>query len=102
EAMMDILDYTIPSAVATTDDLLAFGANLAIQEKKLEGIALTGFNNTYLAEYQTPSLTSVDINAEKLGMYAAKLLIDKLEKKDMPTNHYVVDTKLVERDSTLQ
>lgn len=101
EAMMDILNYTIPSAVATTDDLLAFGANLAIQEKKLEGIALTGFNNTYLAEYQTPSLTSVDINAEKLGMYAAKLLIDKLEKKDMPTNHYVVDTKLVERDSTL-
>jgi len=53
-----------------------------------------------LAEYQTPSLTSVDINAHKLGEYAAKLLIDKLQKKDMPYTHYIVDTELVEREST--
>ena len=100
EAMMDILEYTTPSAVVTTDDLLAFGANTAIREKNIE-LALVGFNNTYLAEYQRPSLTSVDINAEKLGINAAKLLIDKLENEDMPTTHYVVDTKLVERDSTM-
>lgn len=101
EAMIDILSYSTPSAVVTTDDLLAFGANIAIKEKDLDGLALVGFNNTYLAEYQTPSLTSVDINAEELGQYAAKLLIDKLEDGHMSTIHYVVDARLVERDSTM-
>ena len=100
EAMIDILKYATPRAVVTTDDLLAFGANRAIREANIEGLALVGFNNTHLAQYQTPSLTSVDINAEKLGIYAAKLLIDKLENENTPTTHYVVDTKLVERDST--
>ncbi len=100
DAMRAILRYVTPSAVVTTDDLLAFGANAAICERNIHGLDLIGFNNTYLAEYQTPSLTSVDINAEELGIYAAKLLIDKLENEDMPTTHYVIDTKIVERDST--
>ncbi len=101
EAMMDILSYKTPSAVVTTDDLLAFGVVDAMKEKDVKNIAVVGFNNTYLSGYQNPSLTSVDINAQELGMHAAKLLIDKLENKDMPTTHYIVDTSLVERDSTM-
>lgn len=100
EAMKEILAYKIPDAVVTTDDLLAFGVNQMLHEREIKGTALVGFNNTYLAEYQTPSLTSVDINAHKLGEYAAKLLIEKLQKKDMPYTHYIVDTELVEREST--
>lgn len=100
EAMEDILTYKIPSAVVTTDDLIAFGAMRVLKEIGKTKVSVVGFNNTPLAEYQTPSLSSVNINAEKLGYYAAKLLIDKLEKDKISTTHYIVETNLVERNST--
>lgn len=101
ETMMEILDYKEPSAVVTTDDLIAFGVLKAIKEKSTSKIAVVGFNNTPLAEYQQPKLTSVDIKAEKLGYYAAKLLIGKLENENIEKNHYIIDTELIERESTL-
>lgn len=89
-----------PTAVVTTDDLLAFGAMKYLNQHGLDQIAITGFNNTPLSQYQKPALTSVDINAEKLGYHAAKLLIAKLNHEEIETNHFVINTKLVERDST--
>jgi DNA-binding LacI/PurR family transcriptional regulator len=102
EAMNRILKQAPkPTAVVTTDDLLAYGAMKAINEKASEKISVVGFNNTPLAAYQNPPLSSVDINAEKLGYYAAKLLISKLKEGSQPANHYIVETNLVERESTL-
>ena len=102
EEMIKILEYKQPDVVVTTDDLIAFGVLKALAEKKKNEILVVGFNNTPLAEYQTPTLSSVDINSEKLGYHAAQLLIDKLEKKSKNINHYIVDTKLIERESTKQ
>lgn len=101
QAMEKIIEYKIPSAVVTTDDLLAFGAMRVINEKKLKKISVVGFNNTPLAIYQNPPLSSVDINAEELGYNAARLLISKLEGEPILTNHYIVETKLIERESTM-
>lgn len=100
EAMKDILQYKIPDAVVTTDDLIAFGALKAINEKGLKKIAVVGFNNTPLAAYQSPTLSSVDIKAEELGYHAAQLLINKLENKKNVKEHYIVETKFIEREST--
>lgn len=100
EAMKKILSHTVPDAVVTTDDLIAFGVMKATKDIKDKNISIVGFNNTLLADYKTPSLTSVDINSEKLGYFAAKLLIDKLENKEIRTTNYIVDTELVEREST--
>lgn len=96
EAMKAICSVKLPQAVVTTDDLLAFGVLRYARENDLH-VKVTGFNNTTLAEYQTPALTSVDIQAEELGYNAAKLLIKKLEGVASPVNHYIVGTKLVER-----
>lgn len=100
EAMVEMMKYKVPSAVVTTDDLIAYGVLKAIKEHKDLNIEVVGFNNTPLASYQNPPLTSVDINAEKLGYYAAKLLIEKLEKVEGAVNHYIIETSLVEREST--
>ncbi|SHI47945.1 transcriptional regulator, LacI family [Clostridium cavendishii DSM 21758] len=95
-----ILKYKIPDAIVTTDDLLAFGANKSIKNNNIkEHIDILGFNNTPLAEYQIPSLSSVDINAKKLGYYAAKILIDNLENKHNDETNYIIETNLVRRDS---
>jgi DNA-binding LacI/PurR family transcriptional regulator len=98
-AMKKILNERKPTAVVCTDDLLAFGASSYLVEKNIKGISIVGFNNIPLAEYQKPALTSVDINAKELGYYAAKMLVDKLEK-DIMNRHYIIETNLIEREST--
>ena len=85
----------------TTDDLLGFGAQRAIKELGYEDIAIVGFNNIPIAQYKNPPLASVDINSEKLGMYATKLLIDKLESRESK-GYYVVETNLIERESLVK
>lgn len=100
DAMKKILDKSTPTSVVTTDDLIAFGASKAIKELSDHPISIVGFNNTPLAAYRNPTLTSVDINSEKLGYFAVKLLINKLENEKEYINNYIIDTKLVERQST--
>ena len=100
-AITEILKFQRPTAIVTTDDLLAFGVIKYFNENKIEDIAVVGFNNIPLSQYQKPALSSVDINAEMLGYHAAKLLISSLNEEIMDTNHFVIDTKLVERESSL-
>lgn len=87
-------------AIITTDDLLAFGAQQAIKESE-KNISLVGFNNILLSQYKNPPISSVDINSEKLGFYASKLLIDKLENREN-SGYYIIDTNFVERDSIVK
>lgn len=99
ESMKEIIKKGVPQAVVAADDLLAFGAIRYLEENKIKNTAVVGFNNTPQAEYYRPSLTSVDINVKKVGYYASKLLIDRL-KNNVKENHYIIETKLVERETT--
>ncbi|WP_139904102.1 LacI family DNA-binding transcriptional regulator [Clostridium thermarum] len=103
EAMKKILQAGRPTAVVTTDDLLAFGAMNAIKEETGDKkIAVVGFNNTALAGFQDPPLSSVEINSYELGFYAAKLLIRRLSNRDKGVStHYIVKTDFIERESTM-
>ena len=105
--MMRILDASArtdgapsPDGVLATDDLLAFGAGRALGDRGCSA-ALIGFNNTARGGYQHPTLTSVDINPGELGRRVAELLIDRLEGVESSADHYVVPTRLVERETTL-
>ncbi|MGH4049780.1 MAG: LacI family DNA-binding transcriptional regulator [Clostridium sp.] len=99
-AMKNILKKFKPTAVVTTDDLIAFGVSKAINEMTDKNIKVIGFNNTPLAAFRNPTLSSVDVNSEELGYYAVRLLINKLENNEEQINNYIIDTKLVERQST--
>lgn len=100
EASKELIKDNKITAVVTTDDLLAIGAIKAINEENMKNIAVVGFNNSQLGQYQSPTLATVDINAEKLGYHATRLLIDNLEDDDSDNNrHYIVDTVFVERES---
>ena len=91
----------MPDAVITCDDMQAIGALKAMGEHGVTNISIIGFNNTPLGCFQNPRLTSVDVNADKLGYFSAKLLVDCLEKnRDAPT-HYIVPTVLAERESVV-
>lgn len=91
----------LPTAVVTVDDLQAIGVLLAMQNRLISEVAVIGFNNTPLSAYQKPTLSSVDVNADRLGFFSAKLLIDALEDVKGTPSHYIIPTALVERESTL-
>lgn len=96
---LELFDKSNPTAVLVQDDLLAFGLLKALKDKGIENVSVVAFNNTPLAEFQEPPLASVDINASELGYYAAKVLIEYLENNNVDDNHYIVDSKLIERES---
>lgn len=86
-------------AFAATDDQLAFGVLGELKRRGLEDIGVSGFNNTPRGVYQSPTLTSVDVNADLLGSRAAELIIAALEQEESSRDHYIVETKLIERES---
>lgn len=99
DAANKLLENSSVSAIVTTDDLIAFGVRKLLNEKEMNGISLVGFNDIQLAQYQNPPLASVNINADKLGYNAAKLLIEKLEEIKTKNTHYIVNTEFIERES---
>ncbi|MCD5414099.1 MAG: LacI family transcriptional regulator [Clostridiales bacterium] len=90
-------------AIVTTDDLIAYGVIRAVKELKIkipDEISITGFNNTVLARYLSPSLSSVEINSEKLGYNSTDLLLKKIRKIDFDKNYCVVETNFIKRESS--
>ena len=98
-AIKQILSKRKVTAIVASDDLLAFGVNKGLKEEGVEDVALVGFNNIPLGEFQNPPLSSIDINADDLGYYAAKLLIDKLEGETLTKMNHIVSTNFIERES---
>ncbi len=100
QTMSAMLKTVQPDAVVTTDDHIAFGVREALEAEKLNEVAIVGFNNTMRGRYQSPTLTSVDVNPAELGRGAAALLIDAVTGMESIGAHRIVETVLVEREST--
>lgn len=86
----------LPTAIVTSDDMQALGVLKAMRKMNLSDIAVTGFNNMPISTYRNETFVSVDVNAHKLGFYAAKLLLERIKgRQDLP-GHYIVPTSMVE------
>ena len=101
KAMSEMLEEVMPDAIVGIDDTIAYGAFKAVKLIKGVEIALAAFNNTALAVYHQPSMSSVDVNAETLGHKAAELLIKKIENEPIGINKITIDANYIERESTL-
>lgn len=100
--MKELLEHRQPDAIVGIDDFIASGAMKAYIQAKGKHIAVAAFNNTTLAIYQNPKMSSVDVNSEELGHKAAELLVRKIENKTIPNNKVIVNSRYIERDSTLK
>lgn len=69
-----------------------------------EDIQVIGFTDGVLSKHSTPGLTTVSQHAQQMGERAADLLINKLENKieteEEEFQTIVIETNLVEREST--
>ena len=100
EGMTALSQHKDLTAIVTTDDMIAIGVNQYFDQASIdERLSLVGFNNTMLAPYQNPPLSSIDINAKKLGYYASKLLIHSLQNPRQKEQYHIVETELVRRKS---
>lgn len=94
----------VPTAIVAADDLMAFGAMRAIKESGLSipnDIAIVGFNDTPLASFSDPSLSSVEIFVHDLGFNASEILLNQLENPSEQNQHIIIQTSLKIRKSSL-
>ncbi|RWD31007.1 MAG: LacI family DNA-binding transcriptional regulator [Mesorhizobium sp.] len=91
-----------PDAIICYNDLMAFGAMLAMQRLGLtpgKQVALVGFDDIPESSLWTPSLTTVSIDARNIGRLAARVLLDKIANPHRTPRDIIVDAKLVIRES---
>jgi len=93
-----------PTAVVAMNDLTAVGLISAFGEQGLrvpDDISVTGFDNTYLAEYFVPRLTTVDMHPDVLGRMAADALHEASSSSSGPScRQHTIRIELVVGKST--
>lgn len=91
-----------PSAIFALNDVMAFGAMAAIQEKGLrvpQDMAVVGYDGIHLARYTTPSLTTVHAPNIEQGRFAAEMLLDIINDKPLESRHIELQPELIIRES---
>jgi DNA-binding LacI/PurR family transcriptional regulator len=91
-----------PTAFVVTGDILSLIVLSALQEQEIkvpEDVSIVSFNNSVIADYSNPPLTSVDIRTYQLGFESAKYLIEKLNNPANFSKSVIIPTVIVERES---
>ena len=64
-----------------------------------EDLSIVSFNNSLFARLTSPQLTSIDINAQQLGIEAASQIINHIENPALLATKIIVPHFMVERES---
>jgi LacI family transcriptional regulator len=63
-------------------------------------LSVVGFDDTYLAPWLTPALTTVHTPLQDMGRYALQMLLRLIDGETVDPHHIELATELVVRDST--
>lgn len=91
-----------PTAVIAANDRMAFGALAALTDHGLrvpDDMSVVGFDDTTLASYTRPALTSVSIPTYEIGATAMSALLDWRDDDSRPADAHI-GSHLVVRDSS--
>jgi LacI family transcriptional regulator len=92
-----------PTAIIASNDLMAFGAMRAIQEKGLNiprDISVIGFDNVALASMTDPPLTTVSTPMTEMGRKAAEYIVSLLEGGSPRPRQVYFPLEIIIRGST--
>ena len=99
------LGDNLPQAFFVANDALASGALRALQEAKIpvpESVSLISFNDTSLAKYMYPKLSTVTVFTEEMGKQAIQILEQSFQKDGSSVPYMVkLATRLTIRESSL-
>jgi len=91
-----------PTAIFCTCDSIGVGLYKACHEMNLkipQDISIIGFDNLKFTEYMIPPLTTIHQEKEKMGEYAAKILMERIKGSKGPVQKIFLEHKLIERGS---
>ena len=104
-AVVKMLDEgNIPDGIFAVNDMTAVGAMKTLQRMSIavpQKVAIIGFSAGFFSDITTPTLSSVDQHGYEMGVEAAKLLLERIEKPvEGKHKTQYIDTHLVLREST--
>ena len=91
-----------PTAIIACNDLMAFGAMSAAQERGLvvgEDIAITGFDDIPMAEHSHPPLTTLHQPIYRIGNIVCEMLIHIIQGIPLKSDQVILKPSLVIRQS---
>jgi DNA-binding LacI/PurR family transcriptional regulator len=104
EAIEQVLSHPVrPTALVGANDGVAAAAMRAAQERGWrvpDDFSVVGFNDTSLAPYLQPPLTTLHEPLPEMGETALRLLVRVLEGEEVPTTPVRIPPRLVVRGST--
>lgn len=92
-----------PTAIIAINDLLALGVLRAANDMGLDvprDLSVVGYDDSFMANYLCPRLTTVHTQAEAIGQGAVKLLLGRLQNPELPPQSVELPTRLIIREST--
>ncbi|EJO5346176.1 LacI family DNA-binding transcriptional regulator [Clostridium botulinum] len=102
EGINKILEKEQVDAVFCADDEIAMGAINALRDKGInvpEDIDVMGFNNIYASDVFYPKLTTIGQPMYDMGSVGMRMLIKIINKEELDNHNYVLQHRIVERDS---
>lgn len=94
--------HEMPEAFVIASDTLSVGVLQAFNEDQInvpKDVAIISINNSDIAKYVSPPLSSYNIDQEELVKQAIRMLTDLIMRPDRPTEEINVNTKLIIRKS---
>jgi DNA-binding LacI/PurR family transcriptional regulator len=91
------------TAITAVNDLAAVGALSAVADAGLtvpDNIAITGYDDTFVAAIRQVSLTSVNPDTTGIGELAARCLIRRIAEPARPPDRHLLAPRLVTRSSS--
>lgn len=92
-----------PSAVFVCNDLMAFGALAAAHEAGIavpRQLSIVGFDDIELAAFSIPALTTVAQPKQQIGIMAAELLLERIQKSRSEERRVILAPQLKVRASS--
>jgi DNA-binding LacI/PurR family transcriptional regulator len=103
QGMQSLLEHIqLPGAVLILNNLMALGAMQYLHEQHLripEDVAVVGFDDMPWATSLQPPLTVVEQPVYDMGLYAARLMLERIAEPTKPVKHLILENKLVVRRS---
>jgi LacI family transcriptional regulator len=94
----------LPEAFFIASDPMAIGALRALQEANLkvpEDVAIIAFDDIEAAKFTSTPLTTIKVHTREMGKMAVKLLLDRLNGRELPLK-ITLPTELVIRESCVK
>ena len=80
-------------AVRVTGRIIEFGLGIP------DDISIISYGNTYLAQYFTPAITSIDPHYMEMSRLIAEIINDSLNGKNVSMSQYVLQPDIIIRET---